>query len=180
MSLRIPEFNLIVIHEPGIENYERVRNYIKQLLGNRVIYVYSYQSVVLYKCLDEPRTCAEVIKERATEVGIPLIKVIPVDAVVRAEVGSVRTAMRELAARIPPNETFRITLQGHLNKEDQGLVIELSSSEAIREIASEIDRPVNLSNPDWVVYVRVIRIGLAKAASISLLRPQELRRIVPQ
>lgn len=177
MRLNIPEFNLIVVHEPGIDNYERVRNYVKQLLGNKVLYAYSYQSVVLYKCLDEPHECAEVIRRSSREAGIPIIKVIPVDLVVRADIAYVREAVRKLANKIPQGETFRITLQGHLERTDREYSVELSTDIAIREVASEIDRPVNLTNPDWVVYIRVIRVGLAKVAAVSVLKPHELARI---
>ncbi|MCX8184244.1 MAG: THUMP domain-containing protein [Sulfolobales archaeon] len=178
MKLNIPDFNLIVIHEPGVENYERVRNYIKNILGSKVVYTYSYQSVVLYKCLDDPHMCAEVVKREAHSVGIPIIKVIPVDAVVRADVLSVREVVRKLAGKIPHDETFRVTLQGHLEKIEEGLSVELSSDVAVRDIASEIDRPVNLTHPNWVVYVRVIKIGLAKVAAISVLKPSELERVL--
>lgn len=173
----MPDFNLVVVHEPGVENYGRVRNFIKQLLGGRVVYAYSYQSVVLYKCLDEPHDCAEAVRKRSREAGIPIIKVIPVDVVVKADVGSVREAVRRLVDRIPEGETFRITLQGRLERGEEGGTVEVSWDAAVREIASEVDRPVNLTNPDWVIYVRVIKIGLVKVAAVSLLKPQELARI---
>lgn len=177
MRLSVPDFNLVVVHEPGIENYGRVRNFIKQLLNGKVVYAYSYQSVVLYKCLDEPHECAEAVRKGSRDAGVPIIKVIPVDCVVGADVGSVREAVRKLVDRIPQGETFRITLQGHLERTEGEYSVELSSDAAIREIASEVDRPVNLTNPDWVIYIRVIRIGLAKVAAVSVLRPHELARI---
>jgi len=175
--VEVPEFNLIVVHEPGIENYLKVRNAIKQLLGPRIAYVYSYQSVILYKCLDDPRVCTEAVRSCGRSPGIPIIKVIPVDRVSRAEIGAVREAVREVARRIPEGSTFRVTLQGHVDREESGYLVELSSSEAVREIAEEVDRPVNLTKPDWVVYVRVIKVGFTKVAAISLLKPEELRRI---
>ncbi len=177
MALRIPDFNLIVVHEPGIENYGRVRNYVKQVLGDKVVYAYSYQSVILYRCFEDPHTCAEAIKRNAADTGIPLIKAIPVDAVVNADVDSVRGAIRGLIAKIQPNETFRITLQGHLYKIEESYSIRLSSSDAVKEIAKEVDRPVNLTSPDWVIYVRVLKIGLAEVAAVSLLKPHELERV---
>lgn len=175
--VEVPEFNLIVVHEPGIENYQRVRNAIKQVLGPRVVYAYSYQSVILYKCLDDPRECTEAVKTCVRGSGIPVIKVIPVDRVSKAEIRAVREAVREVARRIPEGSTFRITLQGHVDREESGYLVELSSDEAVREIAEEIDRPVNLTKPDWVVYVRVIKVGFTKVAAISLLKPEELKRI---
>ena len=175
--VEVPEFNLIVIHEPGIENYQRVRNAIKQVLGPKVVYVYSYQSVILYKCLEDPRDCAETVRNCVKGSGLPVIKVIPVDRVSRAEIKAVREAVREIARRIPEGSTFRVTLQGHVDREESGYLVELSSDEAVREIAKEVDRPVNLTKPDWVVYVRVIKVGFIKVAAISLLKPEELRRL---
>ncbi|MEM1651314.1 MAG: THUMP domain-containing protein [Sulfolobales archaeon] len=177
MRLGVPDFNLIVVHEPGVENYERVRNYVKQLLGNKVVYTYSYQSVVLYKCLDDPHKCAKTIRESSRGTGVPIIKVIPVDYVVKADIAFVREAVRKLVDRIPQGETFRVTLQGRLEKTEKDYSIELSSNEAVREIASEVDRPVNLVEPNWVVYVRVIKIGLTKVAAVSVLKPYELARV---
>ncbi|MDW8011065.1 MAG: THUMP domain-containing protein, partial [Sulfolobales archaeon] len=171
------DFNLIVIHEPGVENYGRVRNYVKSLLGNRIAYAYSYQSVILYKCFEDPHLCAEVLRKELRGSGVPIIKVIPVDAVVRADIESVRSVVRELAGRIPLGETFRVTLQGHLEKVEEGFSIELSTDRAVREVASEVNRPVDLTNPSWIVYVRVVKIGLAKVAAISLLKPHELERV---
>ncbi len=177
MRPRIPEFNLIVIHEPGIENYARVRDYVRQVLGSRAIYAYSYQSVMLYKCLSDPHTCAEAVRRGSREAGAPVIKAIPVDSVTRTDIASVRESVRRLAEKIPQNETFRITLKGRLERAEAGYSTELSSEEAVREIAEEVDRPVNLTRPDWIVYVRVIRMGLVKVAAVALLRPHELERI---
>lgn len=177
MVSRIPDFNLIIVHEPGVENYGRIRNYVKQVLGDKVVYVYSYQSVILYKCFEDPHVCAEAIKRNVTGTGVPLIKAIPVDAVVNADVDSVRGAVKGLTAKMQPNETFRITLQGHLYKLEEGYAIRLSSSDAVKEIAKEVDRPVNLTNPNWVIYVRVLKIGLAEVAAVSLLKPYELERV---
>lgn len=173
----MPEFNLIVVHEPGIENYVRARDYVKQVLGDRAIYAYSYQSVVLYRCMDDPHVCAEAIRRGSREAGVPIIKAIPVDSVTRADVASVRESVRRLASRIPQGETFRVTLKGHLERVEGGRPVELSSDEAVREIAKEVDRPVNLTQPDWIVYVRVVRMGLVRVAAVSLLKPFELERI---
>ena len=117
------------------------------------------------------------MREVARGSGIPVIKVIPVDRVSRAEIKAVRGAVREVARRIPEGSTFRVTLQGYVDREESGYLVELSSDEAVREIAEEVDRPVNLTKPDWVVYVRVIKVGFTKVAAISLLKPEELKRI---
>lgn len=170
------EFNLIVVHEAGADNYSWVRNYVHQLLGDRVKYASSYQSVILYRA-EDPREAARLIRESAT--GTPVIKAIPVDYVTDPEVSRVREAVRKLAARIPPNEPFRITLEGRLYRvNEQGFTEELHTIDAIRELAEYVDRPVDLENPRWIIYVRVVRYHrVIKKAAISLLRPEELKRV---
>jgi tRNA acetyltransferase TAN1 len=172
------EFNLVVIHEPGIDNYSWVRNYVRQLLGDRVEYVSSYQSVILYR-VDDPRNAAKVIKESLAGRSTPIIKVIPADYVVDPDITKVSEVVKELASKIPPNETFRITLEGHLFRTDEeGFVSELGTLESIRELAKYIDRPVDLENPQWVVYVRVVRYHrVMKKAVVSLLKPEDLKRL---
>lgn len=167
----------MVIHEPGVDNYSWVRNYIRQLLGDKVEYISSYQSVILY-LTEEPRAVSKMIKESLVSTSSPIIKVIPIDYVVDPLINKVAEAVKELASRIPDNETFRITLDGHLFYEDEGFLKELGSLEAIRELAKHVDRPVNLENPDWVIYVRVIRFRkVMKRAIVSLLKPEDLKRL---
>lgn len=168
----------MVIHEPGVDNYSWVRNYIRQLLGDRVEYISSYQSVILYLTTEEPRTISKMIKESLVNTSSPIIKVIPIDYVVDPIISKVAEAVKELASRIPDNESFRITLDGHLFYEDEGFLKELGSLEAIKELAKYVDRPVNLESPDWVIYVRVIRFRrVMKKAIVSLLKPEDLKRL---
>jgi len=172
------EFNLIVIHEPGVDNYSWVRNYIKQLLGDKVRYVSAYQSVILY-LVDEPHTAAKLIRESVGSSSTPIIRVIPVDYVTDPEVGKVVEAVKSLSTKIPPNETFRITLEGHLYRvSGEGFLERMHTIEAIRELASYVDRPVNLDNPQWIIYIRVVKFRrIMRRAAISLLKPEELRRL---
>ncbi len=168
----------MVVHEPGVDNYSWVRNYVRQLLGDKVEYVSSYQSVILY-LVDDPRSAAKLIRESLTNTSSPIIKVIPIDYVVDPLIDKVSEAVKELANRIPLNEPFRITLEGHLLRNDEeGFVQELGSLEAIRELAKYVNRPVDLENPSWVIYVRVIRFRkVLKKAIVSLLKPEDLKRL---
>ena len=51
--------------------------------------------------------------------------------------------------------------------------------DAIRELAKYVDRPVNLDNPQWIIYIRVVKFHkIMRKAAISLLKPEELRRLV--
>lgn len=167
----------MVIHEPGVDNYSWVRNYVKQLLGDKVEYISSYQSVILY-LVDNPRNAARIIKESLQNTPSPIIKIIPADYVVEPLIDKVSEAVKDLATKIPTNETFRITLEGHIYFDDEGFLKELSSSETIVELAKYVERPVNLENPDWIIYVRVVRFRrVLKRAVVSLLKPEDLKRL---
>ncbi len=170
------EFNLIVIHEAGVDNYSWVRSYLSQVLNDRIKYVASYQSVILYMA-DDPREVARLIRESAA--NTPIIRVIPVDYVVEPEISKVCEVVKELASRIPPNETFRITLEGHLYRvNDEGFTEELHTIDSIKELAKYVDRPVDLENPQWIIYIRVVRYHrVLKRAAISLLKPEEIKRV---
>lgn len=167
----------MVIHEPGVDNYSWVRNYIKQLLGDRVEYVSSYQSVILY-LTEDPHGVAKLIRESLTNTSSPIIKVIPIDYVVDPLINEVSRVVSELSGEIPSDQTFRITLEGHLFYDNGGFLKELGSLETIKELAKYVDRPVNLDNPDWIIYVRVVRFRrVLKKAAVSLLKPEELKRL---
>ncbi len=176
----IMEFNLIVVHEPGIDNYRWIRNQIRQVLGPTAVYVWSYQSVILFKVSGDPHEVARELREKLRGSGTPLIKAIPVDAVTNPYIDKVIPVVKELGEKIPEGEPFRITLNGHLYERlEGGGYVRLGSLEAIRRMAEFVRRPVNLSNPSWVIYVRVIKyVGDRRKAAISLLKPEELKRVV--
>jgi len=172
-------FNLIVIHEPGSDNWRWVRNQLRQLLGSSARYISSYQSVILYSVDGDPHVVAEDIRGKLAVSGTPVIRVIPVDVVVEPYIDKVVEAVKELAVKIPPNDTFRITMQGHIfGYTSEGRRYLMHTLEAIKEIAEYVDRPVNLENPSWVLLIKVVKFMRGRRlASISLLKPEELRRI---
>jgi len=169
-------FNLIVIHEPGPDNWRWARNQLRQLLGVEGKIITSYQSVMLYSVEEDPHQVAEKLRESLRSVGTPIIRVIPVDHVVDPYLGEVVEVVKSMVAKIPQNESFRITLQGHLMSVDsEGKKKIMHSIDSIREIAKYVDRPVNLEKPDWIVFVKVVRLLRGKrVAAVSLLKPHEL------
>ncbi len=89
-------------------------------------------------------------------------KVTPIQEVARAEVAEIRAAVKRLSGAIPEGASFRITV----NKRGS----EISSSELIREVAREVERKVDLENPDWVVDIELIR----DLAGVSVLRAGDI------
>lgn len=169
-------FNLIVIHEPGPDNWRWARNQLRQLLGVEGKILTSYQSVMLYFVEGDPHQVADKLRESLRGGGTPIIRVIPVDYVVNPYLDEVIEAVKNIAVKIPQNESFRITLQGHLMSVDsEGRKTMMHSIDSIREIAKYVDRPVNLEKPDWVIFIKVVKVLRGRrVAAVSLLKPQEL------
>ncbi|MEO3993861.1 MAG: THUMP domain-containing protein [Desulfurococcaceae archaeon TW002] len=169
-------FNLIVIHEPGPDNWRWARNQLRQLLGVEGRILTSYQSVMLYLVEGNPHQVAGKLRESLSGGGTPIIRIIPVDYVVDPYLDEVIEIVKNMVTKIPQNESFRITLQGRLMSVDsEGRKIVMHSMDSIKEIAKYIDRPVNLENPDWVVFIKIVKVMRGKkVAAVSLLKPHEL------
>ncbi|MEM0244864.1 MAG: THUMP domain-containing protein [Zestosphaera sp.] len=169
-------FNLIVIHEPGPDNWRWARNQLRQLLGIEGKILTSYQSVMLYFVEGDPHQVADKLRESLKGGGTPIIRVIPVDYVVNPYLDEVIEVIKNMVVKIPQNESFRITLQGHLMSIDsEGRKVIMHSIDSIREIAKYIERPVNLEKPDWIVFIKVVKVLKGKrVAAVSLLKPREL------
>ena len=168
-----------MIHEPGQDNYGWARNQVRQILGLDAIFVSAYQSVILYKVSGDPHEAASKLRNLLKGSSTPIIRVIPVDYVTEPIIDEVVEIVKELAHRIPPNSPYRITLEGHLYMvRSDGAKVRMHSLDAIKEMAKYVDRPVNLKNPSWVIYVRVVRyMRVRRKAAISLVKPEEIERI---
>jgi len=171
------DFNLIVTHEPGLDNYRWVRSQLRQLLGNDLIIVDSYQSIILAK-VSNPHEAARVLREKLKDSSTPIMRAIPVDYVTDPLIDKVEEIVKELAVKIPKGAKFRITLNGHLYEVREGFLRRLHTLDAIKRLAEYIDRPVDLKNPDYIVFIKVVRLfkHIEKVA-ISLLKKEELMRI---
>ncbi len=174
------DFSLIVTHEPGIDNYRWVRNQLKQIVGDKLRYVSSYQSVILYDLDGDPHEVARQIREALKGVGTAVIRVIPVDYVTNPYIEEVCEVVREyIAPKIPEDSSFRITIEGHLMRSaGEGRYVRMHTIDAVKELAKYVDRPVNLENPDLIIYVKVVKyMRWRRKAGISLLKPEELMRV---
>ncbi len=175
-------FSLIVTHEPGLDNYRWVRNQLRQITGGKLRYVSSYQSVVLYDVDEDPHAVAAQIRDALTGVATPVIRVIPVDYVTEPEVEEVCEVVKEfIAPKIPGGVKFRVSLEGHLlGRGEDGRLRRMHTLDSVRRVAALIDRPVDLERPDVVVFIKVVRyMRWRRKAAVSLLKPEELKRVSP-
>jgi tRNA acetyltransferase TAN1 len=147
-------FNIIITHEHGIDNYRFILSRIRQA-GINYVLVDRAPSIILLR-VENPYDFVRALREYASNIQV-LYRVIPVDAVVNPYVEEVADKAAELAnSKIPPESTFRVTLHGRLYWAETRLPAH--TMDAIRVIAEKINRPVSLKKPDYVVYIRSIKL----------------------
>lgn len=109
----------------------------------------------------------KILQERPYEFRY-LLRVIPIEKVVRTDIDEISRVAHEFETRIGENETFRVTVEKRFTG--------TSTRSIIEAIASKINRKVNLEKPDKIVLVEVIG-GLT---GISLIKPEDVLSITKE
>lgn len=114
-----------------------------------------------YDPFDVIKKLREILHERPYEFRYTL-RIIPIEKVVRTDLGEIQSASTGLGLRIKEKETFRITLEKRFTKTHTQDIIEAA--------AANIRREVNLNNPDKILLIEVVG-GLT---GLSLIKPDEI------
>ncbi len=164
-------FNLMITHEPGPENYRYVLSVLREILGNYSL-VDAGTSVILLR-VEDPYKAIETLSKNRDKLNI-IYRVIPIDKVVDPYVEIVAEEAARLAEeKIPKNKTYRVSLRGRLYWKETRMPAH--SMDAIKVIAEKIDRPVSLTHPDYVVYIRSVRLYHRKrVATITVTEPSKI------
>jgi tRNA acetyltransferase TAN1 len=109
----------------------------------------------------------EILRERPYEFRYTL-RLIPIEKVVRTNLDEIARAATELSLKIKENETFRITLEKRFTQTHTKDIIEAT--------AANIEREVNLSNPDKILLIEVVG-GLT---ALSLIKPDEILSVLKE
>ena len=102
-----------------------------------------------------------ILKEKPCEFRYSL-RVIPVEKVVRTDLSEIQRAVTELASRINKNETFRVTVEKRFTT--------TSTRDIIEAAAVNIERRVDLGNPDKIVLIEVVG-GLT---GVSIIKAEDI------
>ena len=108
-----------------------------------------------------------ILKERPYEFRYTL-RVIPVEKVVRTELGEIQRTVNDLNSKIDEKETFRVTVEKRFNSTPTRDIIEAT--------AAKIDRKVDLSHPNKIVLIEVVG-GLT---GVSILKPDDILSILKE
>jgi len=165
------DFNLLATTTRGSEADACVElKYILVELGDEeaVAEETSIKGVITAKTSMNPfeaiRKLREFLREKPWEFRY-LIRVIPIERVVRTDLGEIERAAAELAHKIGENESFRVTLEKRFT--------ELHTMDIIRSAAARIDRKVDLENPDKILLVEVV----GGFTGLSVIEPQDILNV---
>lgn len=89
----------------------------------------------------------EILHDRPYEFRY-ILRLIPIEKVVRTDLSTIAEAAKELGLRIGEKETFRITVEKRFTA--------MSKLEIIEAVASNIKREVDLDKPDKVLLIEVV------------------------
>ena len=161
-------FNLIVTTARGQENLAAIElEDLLRFLGDEApqISTTSVAGLITAKTSLDPFEVVERVKkimeEEPWRIG-SLMRIIPVEEVVDSNVDEIARAVEKLASKIPEDQSFRITIEKRHTQ--------LASSEIIEAAAKNVERKVDLKNPDWIVLIEII----GAYAGVSVLRPSQI------
>ncbi|MCD6300597.1 MAG: hypothetical protein J7L82_00825, partial [Staphylothermus sp.] len=121
----------------------------------------------------DPYEVIEKLSEHKDKLSI-IYRVIPIDKVVDPYVEIVAEEVAGLVEeRIPQDRTYRINLRGRLYWKETRMPAH--TMDAIKVIAEKINRPVSLTHPDYVVYIRSVKLYHRKrVATITVTEPSRI------
>jgi len=109
----------------------------------------------------------KILLERPYEFRYTL-RIIPVEKVVHTDLDEIQQAASELSSKIDENETFRVTVEKRFTETPTQGIIEAA--------AANIERKVNLSNPDKILLIEVV----GRITGVSVIKPGEILAVMKE
>lgn len=119
------------------------------------------KGIILAKTALDPLAVVKRLKKLASDEPWDIryvMRVVPMERVVPAELEDIQGAALDLSARMGPEESFRVTVEKRHSV--------LHSMEIIEYVAEAVKHKVNLKDPDWIVLVEIV----GKGAGVSVVR----------
>jgi tRNA acetyltransferase TAN1 len=96
------------------------------------------------------------------------LRILPIEKVVRTDLGEVKRMAMELAAKIGENETFRVTVEKRFTS--------IHSRDLIEAAAMDIQRKADMENPDKILLIEVI----GGVTGMALIKPSDILTVVKE
>jgi tRNA acetyltransferase TAN1 len=108
-----------------------------------------------------------ILTERPYEFRYAL-RIVPIQIVVLTDLSEIKKSAQELASKIGENQSFRVTVEKRFT--------EFHSKDIIEAAAGDLNRRVDLKNPDWILQIEI----LGRLTGISLLKPTDVLAVVKE
>jgi len=105
--------------------------------------------------------CREVVRNEPWRFRY-VLRIIPLEKICRAELTDIHNVVNQLCPKIGQHETFMVMIEKRHTK--------LHSKEIISTVTSDIDKKVNLGNPNWIILIQIVN----RLAGISILRSNQI------
>lgn len=109
----------------------------------------------------------KILHERPYEFRYTL-RIIPIEKVVRTDLGEIQRVATEIGSKIAENETFRVTIEKRFTT--------TSTQDIIEAATANIERKVDLNKPDKILLIEVIG-GLT---GISVIKPDNILSVMKE
>ena len=109
----------------------------------------------------------QILHERPYEFRYTL-RIIPIEKVIRTDLGEIQRVATELSAKIGRDESFRVTVEKRFT--------ETPTRDIIEAAASNIERKVDLNKPNKILLIEVIG-GLT---GISVIKPEDILSVIKE
>jgi len=167
-AMLLQEFNLLATTARG--NEEDACSEIWYLIGDmgdREVKVdkTGVTGLIAVKTVLDPFDVVEklraVLKEKPYEFRY-ILRVIPIEKVVRTDLVEIKQAVIELANKIDDDETFRVTVEKRFTS--------ATTRDIIEAAAASIQRNVDLTSPDKVILIEVV----GGFTGVSVVKPKDI------
>jgi tRNA acetyltransferase TAN1 len=137
------------------------------MLGDKEpsIEITSISGIILANTLLDPlrlvESCREMVKNEPWKFRY-VLRIIPLEKICRAELTVIHNVVKQLCPKIGQHETFMVMIEKRHTI--------LRSKEIISTVTSDIDRKVNLDNPNWIILIQIVN----RLAGVSILRSNQI------
>jgi tRNA acetyltransferase TAN1 len=168
------DFNLLVSTSKGNENNACSEIwFLLGELGDREALVdrTEVSGLIVAKTKLDPFKVVEglrkILRERPWEIRY-VLKVIPIEIVVRTRIDEIKRAAASLHHKILENEKFRVTIEKRHS--------DISTKDIINAAVENLNRKVDLNNPDKIILIEV----LGRLTGISIIKPNDILSVTKE
>ncbi|MBS7649057.1 THUMP domain-containing protein, partial [Candidatus Bathyarchaeota archaeon] len=109
----------------------------------------------------------KILKERPSEFRY-VLRVVPIEVVVKTRIEEIKRAAASLHNKILENERFRVTVEKRHS--------EISTKEIIEAAVENLNRRVDLNNPDKIILIEV----LGRLTGVSVIKPRDILSVAKE